>query len=181
MKCRQLFAILLSATLLSACAGKPPRTDYAVDFDFSRLENFTMLPAPASDDPISAERISNQISRDLQNKGFKEYPRATDFLVGFSLSTGDKPDESNVSIGLGTGSWGRSGGISVGTAVDLPTSKNVKEQEVDIRIYDPSRRLIWRGTDSYDFKDGGEKKATAAQKTVDKILAQFPPQPENAK
>ena len=181
MKCRQLFAILLSVILLSACAGQPPRTDYAVDFDFSKLENFTLLPAPQNDDPISAERISNQISRDLQNKGFRDYPRAPDFLVGFSLSTADKPDDSNVSIGIGTGTWGRSGGISVGTAVDLPTSKETKEQIIDIRIYDPSRRLIWRGTDGYDFKEGGEKKAASAQKAVAKILAQFPPQPEKPK
>lgn len=180
MKCRQLFAILLSASLLAACAGKPPRTDYAVDFDFSKLENFTMLPAPKNDDPISAERVSNQISRDLQLKGFKDYPRAPDFLVGFNLSTREKQDDSNVSIGIGTGSWGSSGGISVGTAVDLPTSKDKQEQIIDIRIYDPSRRLIWRGTDAYDFKGGGDKKAEATRKTVDKILAQFPPQPETA-
>ncbi|MGI2259022.1 DUF4136 domain-containing protein [Shewanella sp. GXUN23E] len=173
----RIIALLFGTLLLAACAGTPPRTDYNVDFNFSKLENFTMLPAPITDDPISAERISNQISRDLTSKGFKDYPRAPDFLVGFDLATQDKPKDSNVSIGLGTGTWGSNGGISLGTAVDLPTGKDTKEQIIDIRIYDPSRRLIWRGTDSYDFSSGGDKKAQAAQKAVANILAQFPPQP----
>ncbi|MCF1429276.1 MAG: DUF4136 domain-containing protein [Shewanella sp.] len=179
MNPNRFIAFLFGTLLLASCAGTPPRTDYNVDFNFSKLENFTMLPAPITDDPISAERISNQLSRELQAKGFKDYPGRPDFLVGFNLTTHDKPNDSNVSIGLGTGTWGRSGGISVGTAVDLPKGKDAKEQIIDIRIYDPSRRLIWRGTDSYDFSSGGDKKAQAAQKAVAKILTKFPPQPAN--
>lgn len=113
----------------------------------------------------------------MTQKGFVENTQAPDFNVAYALLTQDKPKDSGLSIGLGTGTFGRSGGIGIGTSVGVPLgSDTAKIQTIQIDIVDPkTKTLIWRGSDSYDFDAGGNEKAQDTAKAVSRILAQFPP------
>ncbi|BDM65500.1 hypothetical protein NFHSH190041_29520 [Shewanella sp. NFH-SH190041] len=169
MKRYRILTLLLSAVLLTACAGHPPRTDYQLGFDFSRLKNFTMLPATKGDNPLSADRVTTQINREMTAKGYSNYPRAPDFLVGFKIVTAEKPADSGIKLGVGAGTAGLNLGVNVSPQVKTLT------QTLDIRIYDQSRKLIWRGSDNYKLSDNAKQNAKQTLSAVNDILAQFPP------
>ncbi|MGS0674362.1 DUF4136 domain-containing protein [Shewanella sp. 0m-4] len=175
---RSLFVTLLALPLLflSACSSTP-KNDYDLDYNFANLKSFSQLPPPANSDPLSANRIKQAISSSLTSQGFIPNDLAADFYVGYGFRIDDKPKDSGFSIGLGTGTWGSSGGASIGTSVDVPVGSNTaKIQTIQIDILDPkTNQLIWRGTDKFTFDEGGEAKAQETNATVAKILAQFPP------
>ncbi|MCE9685404.1 DUF4136 domain-containing protein [Shewanella sp. AS16] len=172
----RLMLACLSLSLLYGCSSQP-KQDYALNYDFTRLHSYALLPNIATDDPLSSQRIQADITKELRRKGFAELAQGGDFLVGFSVRTQDKPADSGLSLGLGTGSWGRSGGVSVGTSVGIPLgSETAKRQTIQIDILDSAnRRLVWRGSDSFDFDTGAADKAMASAKAVARILARFPP------
>ena len=162
--------------LLNACASEP-KTDYDLNVDFSTLKQFSQLDVTHTDDPLSADRITQNIKQILTQKGFIADAAQPDFLVTYAFKTQDKPKDSGLSIGLGTGTWGNSGGIGIGTSVGVPLgSDTAKIQVIQIDILDPqTQNLIWRGSDSFDFDSGGQDKAERTSKAVTKILSTFPP------
>lgn len=173
----KLISVLLSSMLLSACTSSP-KSDYDVGYDFTQLHTFQQQAPAQSNDPLSASRIKIDIANTLEEKGFTQDKSKADFLVTFGYRIDDKPKDSGLSIGLGTGTWGSSGGVSVGTSMGIPIgSSTAKVQTIQIDIIEPlTNRLIWRGSDSFNFDAGGEQKAADTQATVSKILSQFPPQ-----
>jgi len=177
MKLSRLSALLLSGLLLSACAAKP-KSDYDVGYDFSQLKSFIEFSPTQTNDPISSTRIINAINGALTAKGFIRDEVDPSFKITYTFKVDNKPKDSGVSIGLGTGTWGSNGGISIGTSVGVPIgSDTAKIQTIQIDIIDAqSNKLIWRGSDKFNFDAGGEEKAEDTAKTVTKILALFPPQ-----
>ena len=167
----------LAVLLLNACASKPPK-DYDVQYNFKDLKQFMLQKPDNIDDPLSTARIDTAIIDHLTTRGYVQTPDQAPFMVTYGFKVVDKPKHSGVSIGLGTRSWGRSGGVSVGTSVGVPLGSDIdKMQIIQIYIVDSaSNKLVWRGSDAFDFDDGGEKKAKETRETVNKILAQFPPQ-----
>ncbi|MFV7782624.1 DUF4136 domain-containing protein [Shewanella marisflavi] len=168
----------LAALLLSACASKPTQ-DYDIKYNFNYLKQFTLQKPANISDPLSTSRIDTAIVEHLTARGYVQTSDQAQFMVTYGFKVVDKPKRSGLSIGLGTGSWGSSGGVSVGTSVGVPMgSDSNKMQIIQIDIVDSaSNKLVWRGSDAFDFDDGGEKKAKETRETVNKILAQFPPQP----
>ncbi|ABZ75503.1 conserved hypothetical protein [Shewanella halifaxensis HAW-EB4] len=171
--------LIIPFFLLVACSSTP-KNDYDLDYNFANLKSFSQLPPPDNSDPLSANRIKQAISNSLTSQGFIPETQAADFYVGYGFRIDDKPKDSGFSIGLGTGTWGSSGGASIGTSVDVPVGSNTaKIQTIQIDIIDPkTNQLIWRGTDKFTFDEGGEAKAQETNATVAKILAQFPPKTE---
>jgi hypothetical protein len=153
-------AILLIVGLAALGCQSTPKNDYDINYDFSQLQSFNLVQA-------------------LVSQGFIQTDNNADFMVSFAFQTETKPKSSGLSIGLGTGSWGSSGGASIGTSIGVPIgSDSAKMQTIQIDVIDPEgKRLIWRGTDKYDFEQGGELKAQKTAETVYHILQQFPPKP----
>ncbi|WP_394199766.1 DUF4136 domain-containing protein [Shewanella waksmanii] len=173
---KSLLICLFSLSLIAGCASKP-KQDYDTNYDFSQLQRFAQLPANADNDLLSGGRIEQAILETLLAKGFDLDNNAPQFQVTYAFKVEDKPKDSGMSIGVGTGTWGSSGGVSVGTSVGVPLGNDhTKVQTIQIDMIDvASNRLIWRGTDKFNFDAGGEQKAADTRKTVEKILAQFPP------
>lgn len=163
--------------MLNACTSKP-KSDYDIEYDFSQLKSFETFSPSQTDDPLSSSRIEDSIAVALTKQGFVMAQQQPDFKITYSFKVEDKPKESGLSIGLGTGTWGSSGGVSVGTSVGVPIgSDTARIQTIQIDIINPqTNKLIWRGTDKFNFDAGGEEKLSATQVTVTKILSQFPPQ-----
>ncbi|QFU21552.1 DUF4136 domain-containing protein [Shewanella eurypsychrophilus] len=176
MKISALTLLLISCLMLSACSSKP-KSDYDTEYDFSQLKSFETFSPSQTDDTLSSSRIEDSIATALGKQGFMMVQQQADFNVTYSFKVEDKPKKSGLSIGLGTGSWGSSGGVSIGTSVGVPIgSDTAKIQTIQIDITNPkTNKLIWRGTDKFDFDAGGEGKTAETQETVAKILSQFPP------
>ena len=168
--------LLSGLVLLASCATKP-KQDYDVNYNFSALKTFNQLTVKQTDDPLTADRINNDIKQTLLNQGYVFKADNADFVVNYAFVTENKEKDSGLSIGLGSGTWGSGGGISLGTSIGIPLgSDTAKTQTIQIDIIDPTdKRLIWRGNGQYHFDQGGEDKAKGINQTVVAILAQFPP------
>ncbi|GIU21272.1 DUF4136 domain-containing protein [Shewanella sp. MBTL60-007] len=175
-----LFSLLIIPLFMLAACSSTPKNDYDLNYDFSRLKSFSQLAPNKNSDPLSANRIQQAIATSLVSQGFVVQAEDPDFYVAYGFKVENKPKDSGFSIGLGTGTWGSSGGASIGTSVDVPVgSDTAKIQTIQIDIIDPkTNQLVWRGTDKFNFDDGGEAKAEDTKATVAKILAQFPPKSE---
>lgn len=176
MKIPALIPLLISCLMLSACTSKP-KSDYDTEYDFSQLNSFETVSPSQNDDPLSSSRIEDSIAAALSNQGFVMVQQQADFNVTYSFKVEDKPKKSGLSIGLGTGTWGSGGGVSVGTSVGVPIGSDTAQiQTIQIDIINPkTNKLIWRGTDKFNIDAGGEEKIEETKKTVAKILSQFPP------
>ncbi|MCH4294810.1 DUF4136 domain-containing protein [Shewanella sp. 3B26] len=166
--------LILLSLLLTACQSSPT-TDYDPKVNFGAMKTFALLSPPQTTDPLSSERIRTSVEQSLLAKGFSE-SATPDFKVTWAFETGSKPSGSGLSIGLGSGSWGRSGGVSLGTSVGIPLGGDKLYQLIQIDVLSSGAdKLLWRGSDGFEFSEGGDDKADATQATVDKILALFPP------
>lgn len=175
------YLMLLSFILcLSACQSTNSNSDYDTKYDFSQLKSFHFIDTPDQGDPLSAERIRANIRTTLTAKGFIEKDELNDFAVSYAFVTKDKPKSSGLSIGLGTGTSGSHGGVGVGTSMGIPIgSDSAKIQVIQVDIIDAKEnRLIWRGSDEFDFESGGDEKVAETSKTISHILAPFPPKPK---
>jgi hypothetical protein len=176
MAFRKPILVLCGLLLLASCAATS-KQDYDVNYDFSVLKTFSQLIVKQTDDPLTADRINKGINKTLLNQGYVFKADNADFLVNYAFVTENKEKDSGLSIGLGSGTWGSGGGVSLGTRIGIPLgSDTAKTQTIQIDIIEPdAQRLIWRGSGQYHFDQGGEHKANSIQATVERILAQFPP------
>ena len=105
-----LILVLLAVSFLAGCASKGPQ----INIDES--QNFA--------------EINTAISRALIAKGLKPSPEeGADVLVGFLPSTASEENDTRLNLGLGTGVFGRSGGISLGSIFSVPIGERVTQYQ----------------------------------------------------
>ncbi len=84
----------------------------------------------------------------------------------------ERPNDSHLSIGLGTGSYGRSGGISIGTNVIVPIGADtLLYAGVTVRIM-VAGNLVWSATSYREIADSDILKAKS--EALSEIIANFP-------
>lgn len=145
----------LSLLLLGAlgCAGSSapkPRWVEAPDSNLAAAETFGWLDR-SGEPPVTIldNQIRDAIRADLVKKGYVEASETPDFVVGHETFESAAVQQGNpVRIGIGVGSWGGSGGGSVGTSMDVGDGEKVVQQiTVTIRAVDPDDdREVWIGT-----------------------------------
>jgi hypothetical protein len=82
---------------------------------------------------------------------------------------------SSGGVGFGIGSYGRHGGIAIGTGNQV---REYDEGSLTIDLVDAdSAALLWRGTGTQRFREykDPEKASRDINTLVEKIIAQFPP------
>ena len=175
---------LLVVALIAGCSGIQVSQDYDPATGFSGLEHFRWETSVQEstgdlrlDNPLRNSRIRSAVERVLKGKGFAPSENGgSTFLIRYQ-ETLNKKLESAGGIGFGIGSYGRRGGIAIGTG----TGNNLRETEeasLTIDFLDPeSKTLLWRGTGTRRFKeyDDPAKASQDINGLVEKILEQFPP------
>jgi hypothetical protein len=185
MKIRLILLSLLWISL-AACGGMKVNVDYDQSYDFSRLKTWTWRYAEQPqagdkflDNPLRDQRIRGSIETVLTEKGLTKASANTDFLVSYELKIETKEKTSNMSIFVGTGTWGSHGGVSVGAGAPIATSTtpyNVGTLFID--FVDPaSGNLLWRGTGQATLSESGtpEENKAAMLEAVRKIMQDYPP------
>lgn len=175
--------------LLAGCSGIRVSQDYEPATTFDNLHTFAWTTAtqaptgdPRIDNPLRDGRIRAAVERVLTTKGFvRATEAAPTFLVRYQYTLRQKIDSSGPSggIGFGIGSYGRRGGIAIGTGTGNTVSE-YDEGSLVIDLMDPATdRLLWRGTGTQRFREYDDPAKTTADidTLVETILAQFPPQP----
>jgi hypothetical protein len=97
---------------------------------------------------------------------------APDLLIEYDAASEQKLKNKPFRIGIGVGSYGSSGGASVGTSTS--GVKEVKEGTLVIHVVDPARNAeVWRGTVSRELKEGTVDQGAVNAAVVD-AFSDFP-------
>ena len=147
--------------------------------DFSAFKTFAWnadTNAGKSDQPVSLVDgyIRTAITTELTRKGYVEAATGTtpDLRIEYEAVSAEKIKNNPFRVGIGVGSYGSSGGGSVG--VGSPSVKNVKEGTLVIHAIDPARNAeVWRGSASRELGKGNVEPAVV-QSVVADMLSDFP-------
>ncbi len=173
--------------LFSGCSGIEVSQDYNMTAEFSNLKTFDWYLAKQKktgdlrvDNPLLDSRIRKAVDWSLAQKGYKRISQGTpDFYVGYkyAILTRIRSERARTGIGFGFGGSGSFGTIGIGTGSD------VREYDEGMLVIDitntKNRKLLWRGTGTRRVSRHSDPKETTKKvnQTIEKILAQFPPQP----
>lgn len=178
-------AFVVAALVVTGCSGIRVSQDYDPATDFRLMSTFDWADEtqaktgdPRIDNPLRDTRIREAVERLLTKKGFVRPDGGTpSFLVRYQylLRSKIESDGTAGSIGFGIGSYGRHGGIAIGTG------NNVREYDEGSLVIDlvapASDALLWRGTGTQRFREYADPEKTSGDinALVERILVQFPP------
>lgn len=182
----RLLLLLLLGLSLTACGGMKVKVDYDESFNFKQLKSWSWRYAEQPqtgdkflDNQLRDQRIRGSIDTVLAEKDLTRSSEKPDFLVSYELKVETKEKTSNVSVFVGTGTWGRHGGVSVGAGAPIASSStpyNVGTLYID--FIDPATGdLRWRGTGKATMSESGspEENKAAMLEAVRKIMENYPP------
>jgi hypothetical protein len=179
---RNLLAVLVPV-LVVACASGPsaPETMRGAQADFSAYKTFGWAHAPmAAGSGESASvvdgYIRTAIANDLKAKGYVEAAPAAgvtpDLVIEYEGAKSEKLKNNPFRIGVGVGSYGSSGGGSVG--VGSSGVKEVKEGSLVVHVIDPARKSeVWRGSIARELGEKGVQ-PELVQAAVTELFRDFP-------
>jgi len=169
-------------------AGASPHVDFDPAVDFTTWQSFS-YELPAADakptDPMDNElfhkRMRAIVVEQLTKRGKTVDDAAPQFRVRATLvaKQGAKKKPS-FSFGLGTSSYGGSGGVSLGTGTTVGGDR-VTEYSLMIEMRDAaSGELAWQGWMEVSEKVG-DSDSSALEKGLRDVLKPFPPKPKKKK
>lgn len=182
-------AVLVWAVLGAAgCSGIQVSQDYGKGADFSGVSSFAWASDTQEktgdvrvDNPLMIRRIREAVEQTLIEKGMRKADRSeAGILVQYHYEIRQKvrSDDVRGGFGFGAGTWGRSGGIVIGTGGEVQT---YDEALLVVDLLRPNESdLLWRGNATYRLAEHSspEKTTQRVNQAVEKIFAQFPPAPE---
>lgn len=135
---------LMLMLILSSCASQSALVDFDKNTNFAQLKTYYIYSI-SDDDQIGAVRIVDQAQRLFEKKGALIVEgEFADARVEIEHFMEEQENDSRFSIGLGTGSYGRSG--SIGGSVDLPISKNLIPYAVLMLRVLVKDNVVWQGS-----------------------------------
>ncbi len=171
---KSLLTFSLVLLLFTGCSSLKVNTDYDPDISLSGLHTYSIIdPTKKSPDTLQDERIIKAITTNLNAKGYRSVAsKEADFHVRFQTEIQyDVP--SNVSFGVGVGSFSGNRGASVG-ASRRPLNDKIT---LITDILSPSdEKLLWRGdaSDNLTQNDTPQERETYIKKLADALLESFP-------
>jgi Domain of unknown function (DUF4136) len=179
---RRLSLTVLVLALVAGCAA-PVRFEYN-SAPYAQWRSYTWLTPkaqpvrnPVVDSGILATRVQQAVAAVLGGAGYTQVadPAQADFLVTY-LTTLQKQERSNPSVGFSYGWWGNPWGATI---VSQPNYQ-VQQADLIIDVIDAkTNQLVWRGwvTNSLSQSNYSQQAVDAA---VKRILSKFPPPPKGS-
>lgn len=168
-------AIILLSLLISACANNST-IDYNTATNFNNFKSYHFKNTKLqSSNSLMATRIEAAINAELEKKNLSKQP-AADIIVNYYMEsiTTESPG-SRGAIGIGGGG----SNVGIGVSLNLPIGGNKVHQleQLTIDFLSPSTgELLWRGVNNFkQSAKSPEKNQQRIQKTVESILANYPP------
>ncbi len=180
---RVLFSAFI-LILLQSCSGITVSQDYEKEYNFTGLKTFAWNPNEdnfygVKDNDLVDKRIRTAIENNLLARSYRKVDSYTpDFFISYYVTVEQKISSSGVSggVSIGRSSMGRYGGIGMSTGSQVRAyDQGTLLIDVTIPLED---KLVWRGTSTQTVSEhtSPEKSTANINETVEKILAQFPPQ-----
>ena len=182
------FIILTILFIFWGCSTLKVSQDYDLKANLSVLQTYAWQSNTHKetgdvrvDNPLLHSRIRSAVDFYLLEKGYRKVSQGVpDFYVNYQYLVRSKVESDNIDggVGFGFGTFGRHGGIGISTGGSVST---YDEGMVVIDILASGNKdLLWRGTGTRRISQHSNPEETTknVNNTVEKILAQFPPQPK---
>ncbi len=160
--------------LIISCSSPKVAYDFDTNTDFSQYKTYnyaTNLQTGLS--PLDEKRLIQAVDASMVNKGFTKTENPSVY-IDIQTKQFAQRNGNSVGIGLGGGSRGIGGGISVG----LPVGKTKTNQELVLNIIDnTNKQLLWQAIGESALKEGvsPEEKQLHYTNLVVKIFEKYPP------
>ena len=186
MQTFRLYIILFFLVVIPGCSSINVSQDYPLNTDYSVLKTYAWQSEKQEktgdirlDNPLLDTRIRGAIDTFLSEKGYQRVSDvAPDFYLAYHQEIYNRinVDQNRSGFAFGMGSYGYHGGIGFSTGNSV-SSYDLSMLVIDI-IDSGSGGILWRGTGTRSFVQPAdpEKLTEEVNKTVNKILMQFPPQ-----
>ncbi|WP_421131744.1 DUF4136 domain-containing protein [Alteromonas sp. A079] len=144
--------------------------------NFAEIKTFYIQPPLNSTNATLDSHLSAAISKQLIDKGLTPSSEDNaDVTVGYLPTTATKEDGTTLNVGLGTGRFGRSGGISLGSVFSIPVGEQTSLHQglqIDVVkdgtfIYSASGAVELEANDSISMQN-------KLDELVIKLLEQYP-------
>lgn len=177
MKTNLLAATGAVALLTAACgASIKATTDYDRSVNFASYRTFSITKGNSSGNPVSDQRIADDVVAALAAKGWTEVAtHDAQAAVVVHTATKTKHTYETFYDGYGWGGWGwrRWGALGGGATTYV---NNYKVGTVVVDIFDgKTKDAIWHGYASDCLTGSAPENAKINQEAVTKMFASFPP------
>ena len=161
---------------VAACSSSKPKVNMDETQNFANIKTFYIQSSLNPINETLANHLSSAITQRLIEKGLTPTSQEdADISVGYLPSTTAKDDGTTLNLGLGTGSYGRSGGISLGSIFSIPVGEQTTLQQglqIDMVkdgkfIYSASGAVELESKDSISIQN-------KLDELVVKLLEQYP-------
>ena len=120
---------VVTTIFMLGCAAKP-EINMRDELDFSAIHTFYIQPPLNPLNQTMENHIASVITSVLQQKGLQPASQEdADMEISFFPNIENKDEGTTLSIGLGTGTYGRSGGISIGGIFSIPVGEQVSQYQ----------------------------------------------------
>jgi uncharacterized protein DUF4136 len=165
--------VLIAALALSAVvAAQKTSFDFDRGVEFSKFRTYAWKNGTPAGEPFLDKRIVSAIDSQLVAKSLTKTDTNPDVYVRYHIGLGLQKSVSG--FGTASGSYGPRGGLDTFDARlhDIPVGGLV----IDL-VDASSQELVWRGAgvDQIDVEAKPEKRDAAINRTVAKILKNYPP------
>jgi hypothetical protein len=162
------FVIPVLAAFITLAMGQDVHTDYDHHASFENYHTYSWAKVQTSD-PLWESRIKDPVDHDLQAKGWQKVESGGDVSLTAVGSSRNQPEYETFYNGMGGWRWG-------GFGETTTTVQNYRVGSLVLDMYDTrNKQLIWRGIASDTLSDKPQKNEKNLDKSVDKMLKDFPP------
>lgn len=173
MKVKTIIPIILILFTLAACSTANVKMDYDRKVDFNKFQSFNFYDniVWGKTSGLDQTRILRAIESEMLTKGLTK-TEVPDLLI--DIKTDEKLIKRNTgNVGIGSGSFGRRGGI--GVSLGIPVSSKKLNTYYMIEIVDAeSGNLVWQGIFEKDISPNADHDKHIPQ-AMQKLLSKFPP------
>lgn len=174
MKIQYLLSLVAMFFVLTACGTTDVATDYDRNVDFSQYKtyNFYTNIQWGKTNGLDQTRILNAIEHELNAKGMAKV-EAPDLLI--DIKTHENEVKRNAgNIGIGSGNYGRRGGV--GVSVGIPISRKRLHKNYIVEMVDSkTNNLVWQGVFEKDISPNSDNTEVISA-AMNKLLSKYPPQ-----
>ena len=173
-------SLLMPIALLAALAAAPalaqkPVVDWDTAFDFDSCATFAWGDGGTPADDINEKRIISAVVSELHGVGLIESKEAADLWVVTHARADRVTRSSGTRVGFGFGSFGRSGGASVGTSVPVGDPKTATIGTLVVELYSAETgEMVWTAQMSDTLGSNAEKMEKAINKAVARAFKKYP-------
>jgi hypothetical protein len=161
----------LAMLLAHAAMAQKVTTDYTRGTDFGRYKTFMWIKQPETTNPLTRQRIVDDVNSALTSKGLTLVTSDADLGVAAHAATEKQRTLNTFYNGFG-GGWRWGGGF--GSTTTTVNTFSVGTLVVD--IFDGhTKDALWRGTSTKTLSSKPENNAESLNKAVAKMFKDFPP------